>query len=356
MFKKLAVTVFLAAFSVSSLAVETTTADIAPDDKRESPWLFVPLVSSDPKLGTSGGVLAAYLHRFDSKSSVSMFGIMGLYTTTHSKIGGIFARTFFGEDRHRLFALAGAGTIKNDYQDFLGTGFPVQSDDDLKALFARYMYRFHQPWFAGLQVADTNYAVVADNATSEEILDQVGITGFDSIGVGLVLNYDSRDNVNTPSSGIFADANNIAYRENLGGDVSFDAYRLIIKQYLPHNNDYVFAWKFSSHLTHDAPPSGYASIRLRGYTAGEYLGQNMSSLEAEERIKIGERWGLTAFLGAACLYGDNLKCSDSNNVYTNIGGGCYYMVKPKDKIAATVEYAYGEDNNHGFYMRMGWGF
>jgi hypothetical protein len=356
MLKNLIVIVSLACFIHCSLAAEAVSTIQTPDDKRESPWLFVPLVSSDPKLGTSGGALAAYLHRFDSKSTVSMFGIMGLYTTTHSKVGGLFARTFFGEDRHRLFALAGAGTIKNDYHDFLGTGYPVQSDDDLKALFARYTYRFHQPWFAGFQATDTNYAVVADNAASEEILDQFGLTGFDSVGVGLVVDYDSRDNVNTPSTGVYADANNIAYREGLGGDVSFDVYRLTIKQYLPHHDRYVFAWKFSNHLTNDAPPSGYASVRLRGYTAGQYLGENMSSLEAEERIKFGERWGMTAFLGVACLYGGGMKCSDSDNVYADIGGGFYYTLKPKDKIAATAELAYGEDGNHGFYMRMGWGF
>jgi len=364
MFKELIVTVSLLACSFCALAAETAsdvntagnTTNKKTEDKRESPWLFVPLVSSDPKLGTSGGALAAYLHRFDAKSSVSMFGIQALYTTTHSKVAGIFARTFFGENNHRLFALAGGGIIKNDYEDFLGSGYPVQSNDELRALFARYTYRFHQPWYAGLQATDTNYAVVADNAASQEILDQFGIYGFDSVGVGLVVNYDSRDNVNTPSSGIFGDLNNIAYRKNLGGDVSFDVYRFTVKQYFPHHKDYVFAWKLTNHLTDDAPPSGYASIRLRGYTAGQYLGQNMSSLEAEERIQFGERWGMTAFVGVACLYGGGLQCSDSSNVYTDIGGGFYYILKPKEKMAATAELAYGESNNHGFYLRMGWGF
>ena len=337
--------------------VQGATEAIKTDEPaRESPWLFVPLVSSDPKLGTSGGVLAAYLHRFDPKSSVSMFGVQGMYTTTHSKVGGLFARAFFGEDRHRLFALAGGGKINNDYSDFLNSGYPVQSQDDLHGVFVRYLYRFYPHWFAGGQAVDTNYAIVADNATSGEILDQAGLTGFDSIGVGLVVNYDSRDNVNTPSSGVFADANNIAYSEKLGGSVSFDAYRLSVKQYLPHGRGNVFAWKLSNHWTSNAPPSGYASVRLRGYTAGQYLGQNMSSIEVEERVRMGERWGFTAFAGVACLYGGGLQCGDKENVYPEGGGGLYFILKPRDRIAATLEYADGEGSNHGFYVRLGWGF
>ena len=44
---------------------------------------------------------------------------------------------------------------------------------------------------------------------------------------------------------------------------------------------------------------------------GENLGQNMSSLEVEERYKIAARWTATFFAGAACLYGDGKTCDDS---------------------------------------------
>ena len=40
----------------------------APARPRSSPWLLVPLVSSNPKLGTSFGALGGYLHVFDPGS------------------------------------------------------------------------------------------------------------------------------------------------------------------------------------------------------------------------------------------------------------------------------------------------
>lgn len=342
--------------------VATTGARAALDvpgatqsEAQESPWLAVPIVSSDPKLGTSGGVMAAYLYRFDPASSMSMFGISGLYTSTGSKVGGVFARAYFGEDRHRLIAFAGGGKVKNEYEDFLGTGYPLQTEDNLRALVGRYLFRVHENWFVGAQATDTNYVIVTEDALAGAILERLGLTGFDSVGIGVVVNYDSRNNQNSPSAGLLVDLNNIAYREGLGGSVSFDVYRLRLKQYLSHGKGHVFVWNVNNHWTSDAPVAGYATVRLRGYTPGQYLGKNMSSLEAEERFRMGERWGVTAFAGVACLYGGDKSCGDGQNIYVSGGGGLYFVLKPREGMVATLEYAEGEGSNRGFYMRFGWG-
>ncbi len=39
----------------------------------ESPWILAPTVSSDPKLGTSLGLVGGYLYSFDAESTQSMF-------------------------------------------------------------------------------------------------------------------------------------------------------------------------------------------------------------------------------------------------------------------------------------------
>ena len=344
------------AFLAASMGVEAqeATEDVRAGGK-ESPWLLVPIVSSSPKLGTSGGALAAYLHRFDPKSTVSMFGAAGIYTTTHSAVGGVFARAYFGEDRHRVVAFAGGGDIYNNYEDFLGSGVPVSTEDRLRALAVRYLYGVHAPWFVGAQAIDTNYTIVAEDALSGQILERLGLTGFDSVGVGLVVNYDSRDNQDSPSRGFFGDANNIAYRESLGGAADFDVYRLTLKQYFQHGRGSVLLWAMSNHWTRDAPPAAYATLNLRGYVAGQYLAQNMSSFQVEDRIRMGPRWGFVAFAGVACLYGGEQSCSNPKDVYWAGGGGLYYVIKAKDKMVATLEVADGEGENRGLYMRFGWG-
>ena len=232
-------------------------------------WLFVPLVSSDPKLGTSLGAMGSYMHNFDVASPVSLFGIGGVYTSTSSTVLAAFARTYFDENRQRLNVFAVGEKINNDYDNFNNTGYSVQSQGEIYGVFVRDLYGISDYWFIGAQGAATNYVIVAEDAMSEVILDQMGLTGFDSNGLGLVVNYDSRNNVNTPSSGIYAIANNIAFRKALGGSENFDIYGLTFKQYLPFGKANVFAWKFENQWTSDAPTSAYASVNLRGYTRGQ---------------------------------------------------------------------------------------
>src|SRR5215831_1303745 len=167
---------------------DQATAASAP--ARSSPWLLVPLVSSSPKLGTSGGALAAYLKKFDPESRVSLFGVTYQYTSTHSSIGAAFARMSFAEDHQRVIAIGTFGLIKNDYQDYLGTGQPLQTNDDLKAFIGRYLYRVGGDWFVGAQGTATNYQVFGASAEDELVLETLGVRGFASAALGAVVMHD----------------------------------------------------------------------------------------------------------------------------------------------------------------------
>src|SRR3974390_620134 len=115
-------------------------------EKEESPWLLVPSVSSNPKLGTSVGGMGGYMHYFDSDSQVSIFGASAQYTSTNALVGGLFGKTSFDAADQRLNVFAAGGNIKNDYDDFLGTGMPLKSEDHLRALALRYLYRVWDNW------------------------------------------------------------------------------------------------------------------------------------------------------------------------------------------------------------------
>ncbi|HEY3636239.1 MAG TPA: hypothetical protein VGK95_14410, partial [Caldimonas sp.] len=109
--------------------------------KAPSPWLLLPTFSNSPKLGTSVGALAGYLRKFDAQSQVSIFGVSAQYTSTDSATAVLFARTSFGADQHRLNVIVVGGRIKNDYDDFLGTGVPLKSEDHIRSFAVRYLYR-----------------------------------------------------------------------------------------------------------------------------------------------------------------------------------------------------------------------
>ena len=334
------------------------TAFVARQDpqqpKKTSPWLLVPLVSSGPKMGTSFGGLGAYLRYFDADSEVSMFGGLFQYSTTHSMVGAVFARTSFGADHHRLEAFAGFGYVENEYEDYLGTGQPFKTTDDVRAVAGRYLYRVKGNWFIGAQGVTANYTVAGATETDQQILDILGLAGVNAGGLGLVLMHDSRDNQDMPVKGWYTNLNNLANRTWLGADADYAAYRLESKGFVEHGNGHVFAVRQNNQFTSNAPASAEATIDLRGYKLEQYLGRYMSSIEMEERIRFSRRLGATVFGGVGWLYGGSSAPIDSDGYYPSYGAGLQFVLKPEDHMLVNLEYAHGSENNYGVYLKFGY--
>jgi hypothetical protein len=231
--------------------------------------LLLPTFSNSPKLGTSVGALAGYLRKFDSESQVSIFGASAQYTSTDSATAVLFARTSFGADQHRLNVIAVGGRIKNDYDDFLGTGVPLKSEDHVRSFAVRYLYRVKDDWFVGAQALSTNYEIVGQTALDDDLIGFLGLTGFKAGGVGLVGYHDSRDLQDAPKRGWVLNFNSVAYRQSIEGSDNFDVYRLDYRHFWSHGEGHVLALRQSSQWTHDAALGAYAPVLLRGYTMGD---------------------------------------------------------------------------------------
>ena len=342
---------------VSPDAASGAPAESAADRrKQESPWMLVPVFSVDPKLGTSLGALAGYLHYFDEESKVSIFGVTAQYTSTGSVVAAAFGKASFDEDRQRIATLLMGGNIKNDYHDFLGTGLRVKTEDEIRGFVARYLHRVVDDWFLGVQGVVTNFKTYGQDPFDTEVLNTLGLMGFDSGGIGLAVYHDSRDNENMPAHGWMLNANNVAYRDWIAGSDSFDVYRADLRVFVEEGGGHVLAIRQMNQWTVDAPGSGEAPVMLRGYKIGQYKGENMSSIEAEERLRLGKHWTATAFAGVAGIYGGGRSLSDSENLFPAAGLGIQYVLKPEAGIVLNLEYAVGKDGNYGVYLKLGYGF
>ena len=335
----------------SAQPMEPTPAQAEKTDK-ESPWLLTPLVSSEPKLGATLGGLGAYLKRFDPGSTQSMMGLYGTYSDTESWVLAAFGDIYLQDNKHKIVVGAVSGRINNEYDDFLGIGLPARTTDDLGAYFLRYSYQIRPNWYLGGQAISSNYAIGADGLMGS-FLELIGLTGFDSVGVGAVAEYDTRDRQRDPSSGNKFVANNIAYRESLGGDESFDVVSAEYQHYFQPLERMVLAMQVKGRWTDDAPLGGYSSASLRGYVVGNYIAPNWSHVDFDARYMVGSRWGVVGFAGVGCLYGGNSSCRYSDDIYPSVGAGFMYKLKQEAGIVIRAEAAFGKDDNKGFYLRLG---
>jgi hypothetical protein len=346
---------------------EPEQAEDVKEEEKSSPWIATPLISSDPKLSTSIGGLVAYMYSFDEISPASMFGLSATYSNTDSFVMAGFGQMYFDNDNQRALIALAKGTIHNDYDDYLGSGIPLKTTDDLNFQVARYSYRVYGDWFAGLQAVSSNYTVVlaeeivqsAFNDTSAEISNDqlIELAGFESKALGLTVEFDNRDKQRAATAGQFLKLNNMAYREEFGGDISFDAYQLKYSTYLSHGNGHVLAISSNARLTVDAPVAAYSSVNVKGYTRGQFLGPHSADIQIDERINLTNDWGLIAYAAVACLYGDTnegyMSCSDSDNVFPSLSLGATYTINQKEGIVVRTEMAKGKGSSKGFYMSFG---
>ena len=346
------------------------TENVVDEPREESkpkPWLITPTLSADPKLGANIGGLVAYLKTLDSESTPSMTGLSVSYSDTDSVTGALFAQLYWKGDARRLSLLVAGAEINNEYDDFLGTGETVETQDDVHTFGFRYLHQFRPGgWFAGIQGVSTNYVVGADGFL-DGMLNQVGLSGFDATGLGLVFQHDTMNNQRDPSSGHLLTLHNFAYRESLGGEASFDVGYADLRWYRSvegisagkSSQSAVIALQIKSRFTADAPLSGYSSVNLPGYTMGNYLSQHYSHVLLDARIPLAGKLGLVAFGGVGCQFGEDiagrdLSCGDAT--FPSIGVGVSYMLKEEASVLIRLEIAKGKSDNEALYLRFGHSF
>ena len=336
-------------------------------ETKQKPWLITPTLSADPKLGANIGGLIAYLKKLDADSTPSMTGLSVAYSDTDSVTGALFSQLYWKADTRRLSLLAAGAEINNEYDDFLGTGQTVETQDNVHTFGFRYLHQLRAGgWFAGIQGISTNYVVGADRML-EGVLDQIGLSGFDAAGLGLVFQHDTMDNQRDPSSGHLLTLHNFAYREGLGGEASFDVgyadlrwYRTVERFSVGKSGrSTVIAVQVKGRFTADAPLSGYSSVNLPGYTLGNYLSRHYSHVLLDARIPLARKLGLVAFAGVGCQFGEDiagrdLSCSDAT--FPSIGVGVSYMLKEEASVLIRLEIAKGKSDNEALYLRFGHSF
>jgi hemolysin activation/secretion protein len=108
------------------------------------------------------------------------------------------------------------------------------------------------------------------------------------------------------------------------------------------------------------PYSGLSTLGrfsdLRGYTSGENVAENLIALQGEYRMMFTKKIGAVAFIGVSQLYNGSIKNTDSDTFYPSGGIGFRYMLNVENKMNFRFDYAWGSDDEEGFYVSVGEAF
>lgn len=129
-----------------------------------------------------------------------------------------------------------------------------------------------------------------------------------SYGIGVTMEFDSRDLPTNATKGVLI---NISQTNYTGFDTKPYFRTVLIADWFKRlGPSTVLATDFYAMLNYGTVPwQMYAQMggshRMRGYYEGRYTDNNMITFQAELRQKIYRRIGMTAWVGAGNVYGDN---------------------------------------------------
>ena len=271
-------------------------------------FLPIPIVVTEPAIGYGGGVAGMFLRpRREAgtegwaRPDISAVGAFATENGTKGAFAADFTRWMDG----RLRTLVGAGTGQVNL-DFYGLGADRGSIDQK----VRYSLEFSggvaqvnwqlapkSPWAVGLRYV---YADV-DPKLRQDALPP-GLAEQARIKVSAptaILEYDTRDNLFTPTRGVYAESSLLAARESLGSSDDFERFQQIVMGWLPLPNRITLGGRANYAWSSNGTPFFLRPfVQLRGVPAMRFQGDSVGSIEVEGRWQFADRWTGVAFAGA----------------------------------------------------------
>lgn len=313
------------------------------------------------------GAMATGLYRIDRTDSIMQPS--DVYASFNASLNGFFVLTFkgnnlFTDNRSRLsYKLE----IYRKRLDFWGitaeeTARNQKSKYDRRQidLQAEYVYRITHNFFTGLQLH-------ADYTDARNVLNPEYLLGERSqyyvTGLGLSFEYDTRDNLITPTKGIHLAYKPMIFPQFLGNAPStFHSHTFI-------GNGYFRAWKggiialdlyakINSSNTPWTMREMLASdgIRMRGYYMGSTIDNSQIAAQIELRQNIWQRFGIAVWGGAATVFSSikDFKYHEHEPEWLhNFGIGLRYEFK--HNVNVRVDYGFGQGTS-GILFAIGEAF
>ncbi|MCL1932372.1 MAG: outer membrane protein assembly factor [Candidatus Azobacteroides sp.] len=176
---------------------------------------------------------------------------------------------------------------------------------------------------------------------------------YTATGLGLSLQYDSRDFIPNPKQGMYILLRETVYPEMLGntgrtlwrttlitdfyqkvwegGIIAFDLYGQISSNNLP--------WTMREEL---------GGNRMRGYYTGQYIDNNIVSGQIELRQHVVKRLGASAWIGGGSVF-PSLQEFDVKKILPNYGVGLRFEIK--HNVNGRVDFGLGKQTG-GFVFGM----
>ena len=264
----------------------------------------------------------------------------------------------------------GGISFKKWPQNYWGVGPDTQEEDKVGVnyqsikLSQRFLRKFAKNSYIGPQLNFTHMYDMRFESSDEKPIPPPTVTGSEgstNFGIGVIFNWDQRDNILTPTKNHFVELSALVYSTLWQSDFSFTSYQIDARKYysLQVAGKGVLAFQTKMQFTTGSVPFeelgliGGENI-MRGYLLGRFRDKHSIQAQTEYRRLIFGRFGAVAFAALGNVM-PNLKALEITNTKWTVGAGLRYNINPADPAYIRVDYGFGKDTS-GFYITFGEAF
>lgn len=334
----------------------------------------VPMINYNRSYGVIFGLMASgyyRLNRADSISPSSSTMAVGMYSTSHTSMFAVIQNFYIDEDRWRLKFIGGMGDIF--YQYFQGmpqlppslgqyfdesSGLWIDFENKMKFLVIDAQRRIFDGFYVGPLVNFTWATTAFD--LPDYIPDEYTSKDADMFSLGYGISYDIRDNINYPTKGVFFDFKNKFNNESFGASNNFTQFELAANHFWDVHKDersILVSRIYLNTAVGDVPFQGQSYMGrddLRGYTKGEYRGNQVYAMQCEWRQIVHNRIGVVGFAGFGTVTDDFGDMGDAPFL-PSIGVGFRYRMVESEKVNIGLDFGVGK-NDWSLTFRIGEAF
>ena len=382
---KLIASTFLFMISGAALSASMMDEFIDPEDGMfdVSHWLAerkgffpIPIIITEPAVGFGLGAALVFLHdplagktadgeTFDPQSvdkegrliPPSVSALFGAYTENDTWFVGGAHMGVWKNDRIRYTGVLAQASVNLKFFGLDGGSGPtsngIQFNIEPTIFLQQLKFRIKDSdFFAGISylLLDSNIEFNIFGSLPIEIPD----IRFDSTSasVSLLLDYDSRDTLFTPSSGLSSGIKASFYREAFGSDNEFEKYKAYAKYFTTLTDTLVLGLRGDVEtLDGDAPFYEYPFISMRGIPVMRYQGETVTVGEAEFRWNFTPRWSLILFGGVGKTDSVDFVAASDDTVFSK-GVGFRYFIARRFGAHAGIDIAKGPEDT-ALYITFG---
>tara|TARA_Y100000780_G_scaffold232288_1_gene262209 strand:+ start:305 stop:1459 length:1155 start_codon:yes stop_codon:yes gene_type:complete len=336
-------------------------------------FIPVPTIITEPAVGVGLAVTGLFFHESpqqrgqqDEQVLPSNISLLSLGATNNgSKGAGIGHLGFWLDDQLRY---KGALLFSDLNLDFYSLGQisvqrPVELNLSGPVLFQQLMKRHSDSnWFYGMRQL---YRKVHLRYAGSREIGRIPPAAVDLVtsyieqdiatsGLGLALEYDSRDNPLGPTQGYNYVAQLTRFDDAIGSDVEYNALHLQGLNYWTLSP----RWDLALRVQYDGvsgdrelPPYVLPAVDLRGISATRYQGESVLTSEVELTWKWRPQWKFNLFSGVGRA-ADGFSDLGAASSVSNLGGGFRYLVAERYGFWMGADWAQGPEDS-SIYIQAG---